>query len=232
MNIAPSEKHLEDWIVNNWDRFGEWWLDEEDLPPFDLDVGDCFAPYFPELIAEQYKLPSGLIDLIGGDERTPQLCVIELKKGRITYTDIGQCARYLFDIGEILIFLQSLEKCKDQDAPGFFLPPFDSNVNASIGMQHTSVCGMVVGHGIQDENILLAAAQCNISVVKYDFRDTDGYVFETYDKVRYPLQWEHAKKNTEVTSFMIRMYNTHHKTHSSAWVKTQLEEDIERRNNN
>lgn len=76
MSIAPSEKHLEDWIV---------------------DTGYFTLPQAK--ILRQYQLPSGIIDLIYLDGNGLQL--IELKKGRIDSKALMQTARYLRDLNGI-----------------------------------------------------------------------------------------------------------------------------------
>lgn len=71
MSIAPSERHLEDWIVAH--------------NPFNL-----------KLIDRQLAVPSGVIDLLYANEHGA-LVIMELKKGRIDDHAVGQMARYAAD---------------------------------------------------------------------------------------------------------------------------------------
>lgn len=76
------EKHLEDFLVRNWEstEFGE---------KFELieKEGDIVSP--------QYHTDVGNIDLLVRDKKTKQFVVIELKKGQTSDDTVGQLARYM-----------------------------------------------------------------------------------------------------------------------------------------
>lgn len=74
---APSEKHLEDWLVKNY--------------PFASE---------PFQIKRQVSLPSGRADLIVIEQRS--ISIVELKKGRIDSLALAQCLRYMGDIRSIM----------------------------------------------------------------------------------------------------------------------------------
>ncbi|HKC63209.1 MAG TPA: PDDEXK nuclease domain-containing protein, partial [Pyrinomonadaceae bacterium] len=76
------EKHLEDFLVRNWEftELGQKYeLIEED--------GD--------FVSQQYKTDVGYIDLLVKDKQTKQFVVIELKKGQTNDDTVGQVARYM-----------------------------------------------------------------------------------------------------------------------------------------
>lgn len=79
--LAPSEKHLEDWIVS---RSG------------------CIVPCDPDryqVIARQVRLPSGIADLIVFDGNS--LWIYELKKDLIDAKALAQILRYRADLMRI-----------------------------------------------------------------------------------------------------------------------------------
>lgn len=76
------EKHLEDFLVRNWEstELGKKYeLLEQD--------GDIVSP--------QYRTDVGLIDLLVKDKETKQYVIIELKKGQTSDDTVGQVARYM-----------------------------------------------------------------------------------------------------------------------------------------
>ncbi|MDQ3805032.1 MAG: endonuclease NucS [Acidobacteriota bacterium] len=76
------EKHLEDFLVRNWEstELGKKYeLIEQD--------GDIISP--------QYRTEVGSIDLLVKDKETKQFAVIELKKGKTSDDTVGQVARYM-----------------------------------------------------------------------------------------------------------------------------------------
>ncbi|HEX8652093.1 MAG TPA: PDDEXK nuclease domain-containing protein [Pyrinomonadaceae bacterium] len=76
------EKHLEDFLVRNWEstELGE---------KYDLieEGGD--------LVSQQYPTDVGKIDLLVKDKETKQFVVIELKKSQTSDVTVGQVARYM-----------------------------------------------------------------------------------------------------------------------------------------
>lgn len=83
------EKHLEDFLVSNWEN-------TELGKKFELieEEGDIVSP--------QYLTDVGKIDLLVRDKETKQFIVIELKKGQTSDDTIGQLARYMGWIKENL----------------------------------------------------------------------------------------------------------------------------------
>lgn len=77
--LAPSEKHLEDWIVANLSLFGE-----------DARIN------IRRLVARQPQFPSGRPDLILAIQGS--VSVVELKKDRADGRAVAQVLRYLGDI--------------------------------------------------------------------------------------------------------------------------------------
>ena len=76
------EKHLEDFIIENWDKtvFGKkYTLIEEE--------GD--------IVSQQYQTATGLIDILAKSKDDSGYLVIELKKGRPSDAVVGQILRYM-----------------------------------------------------------------------------------------------------------------------------------------
>lgn len=75
------EKHLEDFLVRNWER-------TELGKKYDLiEENGKFS--------QQYPTPIGRIDLLVRSKKTKQYVVIELKKGQPSDDTVGQVARYM-----------------------------------------------------------------------------------------------------------------------------------------
>jgi restriction system protein len=76
------EKHLEDFLVRNWEQteLGK----KYELLEQDGDV-----------VSLQYRTDIGIIDLLVRDKETKQFAVIELKKGQTSDDTVGQVARYM-----------------------------------------------------------------------------------------------------------------------------------------
>ena len=81
-NSFCTEKHLEDHIINNWDRtnFGK---------KYDLIVKEG------KMISQQYRTDLGPIDILVKDKNEKNHVVIELKNGKGSDQTIGQLARYM-----------------------------------------------------------------------------------------------------------------------------------------
>lgn len=182
-NIAPSEKHLEDWIVANPQRFGQ--LINDDLVPREywpedaliIDGEYYLSDFFNQIVARQLPLPSGRPDLICHVEQ--RLTVVELKKGLITYDVIGQCIRYMHDL--TLMYEQIYTDIEYSGDAGKFYR-YDRRTHPGISYDHYTkeVSGMVVGCGIQDKNLVFVAEASGIQVVTYKYAD-GLYWFDVWD---------------------------------------------------
>lgn len=76
------ESHLEDFIVENWDRIPA-------LKDFEIYHEDG------EAVGQQYSIDSGRIDILALSKDKKTWLVIELKKGKATDTVVGQTLRYI-----------------------------------------------------------------------------------------------------------------------------------------
>ena len=76
------EKHLEDFLVKNWNQ---------------TDLGKEFDIYQEdgELVGQQYPSDTGPIDILAISKDKQTLLVVELKKGRVSDTVVGQIQRYM-----------------------------------------------------------------------------------------------------------------------------------------
>lgn len=92
------EKHLEDFIIENWHR---------------TNFGNYYDIYEEEgaLIGQQYQTGTGPCDILALSKDKKEFLVIEMKKGRTSDQVIGQLARYM---GAIKARLAE----KDQDVKG------------------------------------------------------------------------------------------------------------------
>lgn len=178
--LAPSEKHLEDWIVKNFHGFGTIWQDGE-LPdicypevPYRIDNSRLVSPFFNSIVGRQFPLPSGRPDLLARNET--QIAAIEIKKGAITYETIGQCLRYMYDLRQI--FYRKFHKLVSgwtNDGSFQYEPDGISDLETHEYPQ-SEIFGLVVGHSLQDKNIALVASVARIQVVTYTY-DGFGYQF-------------------------------------------------------
>ena len=76
------EKHLEDFLVHNWDQ-------TQLSQKYDLLFEDN------KLISQQYSTDTGFIDLLAISKDKNELLVVELKKGRASDSVLGQIQRYM-----------------------------------------------------------------------------------------------------------------------------------------
>ena len=76
------EKHLEDFLVKNWNQthLGK-----------DYDIFEDDG----ELVGQQYPSDTGPIDILAVSKDKKELLVVELKKGRASDSVIGQIQRYM-----------------------------------------------------------------------------------------------------------------------------------------
>ncbi len=81
-SLFALEKHLEDFLVKNWNQ---------------TDLGKEFDIYQEdgELVGQQYPSDTGPIDILAISKDKKTLLVVELKKGRVSDTVVGQIQRYM-----------------------------------------------------------------------------------------------------------------------------------------
>lgn len=81
-SIFALEKHLEDFLVENWEK-------TEIGRKYDIFNEDN------ELVGQQYETDTGPIDVLAISKDKKELLVVELKKGRASDAVIGQVQRYM-----------------------------------------------------------------------------------------------------------------------------------------
>jgi hypothetical protein len=173
--IAPSEKHLEDWIVANFKKFGDLWEDDSDYGDLAYYPDDKHVlwPFSERIIARQLQLPSGYPDLIVADEN--HVSVVELKKGAVTYDTLGQCLRYIHDMYQIFWHVWADAAGSDNpDHHAYRYTPIKSFEH--IEYPQDEITGIVVGSSIADKNLVLVAATCGIQVITYRYQNNE-YLF-------------------------------------------------------
>lgn len=81
-SIFALEKHLEDFLVHNWDQ---------------TELGKKYDIYSEEgeLVGQQYPSDTGPIDILAISKDKKELLVVELKKGRASDNVVGQIQRYM-----------------------------------------------------------------------------------------------------------------------------------------
>jgi hypothetical protein len=175
--IAPTERHLEDWICENLNLFGEAYEAFDQFPGEGnedqyhwIDEDHFILPYVERIVCRQVAFPHGIPDLIGLDLVNENVRVIELKKGPITLEAVGQCARYMYDLRKIY----GLDSCTS---------PF-SDLSHDLWFRFTDtrvlspmVQGMVVGSQLPDRNVEALARLVGIEIVSYDLQPDGMYVF-------------------------------------------------------
>jgi len=81
-SVFALEKHLEDFLVQNWKQ---------------TELGKDYDIYEEdgELVGQQYRSDTGPIDILAISKDKKELLVVELKKGRVTDSVVGQIQRYM-----------------------------------------------------------------------------------------------------------------------------------------
>ncbi len=76
------EKHLEDFLITNWDK---------------TEIGKSYELIYEEgdLVSQQYPTDVGPIDILARHKQDGSYVVIELKKGRSSDSVVGQILRYI-----------------------------------------------------------------------------------------------------------------------------------------
>ena len=88
--VFAIEKHLEDFLVENWDQ---------------TELGKSYdiIEEEGELVGQQYPTDTGPIDILAISKDKKTLLVIELKKGRASDSVVGQIQRYMGFVNEELL---------------------------------------------------------------------------------------------------------------------------------
>jgi len=81
-SVFALEKHLEDFLVQNWSQ-------TELGKKYDIFEEDG------ELVGQQYPSDTGPIDILAISKDKKELLVVELKKGRVSDSVVGQIQRYM-----------------------------------------------------------------------------------------------------------------------------------------
>lgn len=81
-SVFALEKHLEDFLVQNWTQ---------------TELGRKYDIYEEdgELVGQQYPSDTGPIDILAVSKDKKELLVVELKKGRVSDSVVGQIQRYM-----------------------------------------------------------------------------------------------------------------------------------------
>ena len=83
------EKHLEDFLVTNWDA---------------TELAKTFSIYREngEVVGQQYPTDTGPIDILAISRDSKTILVIELKRGRASDKVVGQTLRYMGFVKDVL----------------------------------------------------------------------------------------------------------------------------------
>lgn len=180
MAKAPTEKHLEDWIVNNLHWFGDLY-DNEYLYGFENHAApfgeDHFVvPMATKIVGRQLQLPDGIADLVVTDH--DRLMVVELKKGDLSFDVLGQCLRYMNNLTNIFNVVEhDVLKDENPDKDNYYYDRRQT-YGPSDGFVLNEITGVIVGHKLTDRNLLLAASMCDVEVFTYELHSNGVYTFE------------------------------------------------------
>lgn len=181
---APSEKHLEDWIVDNLHLLGETWDGNRTTPDFFSEDASWISetefvyPYFERILKRQARFPSGIADLITSNERT--ICAVELKQGAVDGEAISQVQRYMHMLRRIYEEAFYIALAKSPEVNQYF--DYSETVSPDNGMH--VVRGMVIGHSVKDAKWLTISEHLGIEIVTYDYEpETNLYRFTTQSSI-------------------------------------------------
>lgn len=147
---APSEKHLEDWILAN----------PEKLQHF-------YKPLIHKVLECQCRFECGIADIVA--KGNAGVLVIELKKDGVDEAVIAQCLRYCFELRSSVqslladIEVNDLWGCKDYN----------------FHFESWFVTPVVIGSHVKNAATGYLADMGNILIFTYDY-DGQGYDFELY----------------------------------------------------
>jgi hypothetical protein len=171
--IAPSEKHLEDWIVANPDKVYAR-LDDPN------EYWDGTVDFISRIVKRQCNLPSGRCDLIAlaTGMRDYSLAAIELKRDALDTKTVAQCLRYIRDLKEIFLKVRypGLSNIPHAE-PVLHYAKHDMCDN--LLANNSEISGLIIGYDVPDENLLVACECADIQVLTYDYSEGD-YSFDLY----------------------------------------------------
>lgn len=148
MGLAPSEKHIEDWIVGNFSSFNK---------QTSLNI--------QRIVGRQIPMPSGILDLL---VMMPlSLTVVELKKGEIDEKSIAQVHRYIVDLVNLHYLIY------DNIHDGNDLHAHSSSMTHGEYWRYP-IHGILIGNSISDRS-MNHCMDSHIETVIYDFEDGDYY---------------------------------------------------------
>ena len=100
-SVFALEKHLEDFLVQNWKQ---------------TELGKHYEIFEEEgeLVGQQYPSDTGPIDILAISKDKKTILVVELKKGRVSDNVVGQIQRYMGYVKEELAE-------KDQEVKGVII---------------------------------------------------------------------------------------------------------------
>lgn len=180
--IAPSEKHLEDWIVDNSQLVREETGES-------CDYWDGYTNFIHRIVNRQVRLPSGRADLIAITCGYTDISVapVEIKKGAIDSKTVAQCLRYMRDLREI--FLRVRHPGIDSEIyTGYEYRPH--GIAEQLLGYAPEIAGMVIGHSVSDNNLLVACEASGIAVLTYEF-DGTGYEFTSHSDANHIGNQDH-----------------------------------------
>lgn len=108
--VFQLEKHLEDFLIKNWER---------------TELGRDYDLLSGEQSSQQYRTDIGPIDILAQEKKTGRYVIIELKKEKTSDRVIGQIARYMGWIDEHL--------SPDQPSKGIVIASrYDKNLKYAV----------------------------------------------------------------------------------------------------
>lgn len=191
---APSERHLEDWIVANPHKFKNCadeygWTDfERYLAQAEGELLTHGKPYFNINLVRQVELSCGYADLVG--LRGNKIGVVELKKNAVNEKTLVQLMKYINEIEHMILF-RELE----------VVPNFWSREHKRI----PSVFGFAVGYG-QPSKQTIEGCPSRISLVSYDF-DGCNYSFTASD-THIEYSWNQHRQPLSINERLLPLIDT------------------------
>lgn len=154
MTKAPSEKHLEDWIVANPDRFA-------------LTYGGYEFFRIHEILARQYRVPSGIMDILAVDTHGC-LMGIELKMGGIDNHAYTQAMKYRADLADLW--------SEVQNSLGVAMHSMKIMTDVHNASPQEAFCVVLIGSHIKTGDVQFVCNDGLINTVLYEYTDGE-YLF-------------------------------------------------------